>query len=215
MQDLNFARAIGEMDDAKLESISTIFCNSIPSKQCVSLITRLVTEGLRTTQNDFRALKKKLGDSKYSDEMIFGGFSDFLGGLEDLVGKPSRDLKEEMRKEHAHLSPVVSPNYHVHTTPQLEYDVVFSTTKPEAFDKTVQPDADPNLPRRDFKTLAQVREELALSLEMPVADTYFLDDLELAAIRLYTGESGTCFCGFVELIVYCVMIVKRYRKSAS
>ena len=188
VQDSNFARAVGDMDDAKLHSISTVFGNSISSMQSVSLITRLVTEGLRTTHNDFKALKKKLGDSKYSDEMIFGDFKEFVGGLEELVGKPSRDLEEEMRNEHAHDSDVVSPNYHVHTTPRLEYELVFSPTKPESFDKTVK-DADPNLQRRDFKTLAQVREELAISLQLTVADTGFLGDLELAAIRLYTGDS--------------------------
>ena len=140
------------------------------------LISQLVANGLQTTHYNGNELKNNPKDSKYCAELQFGDFSDFLAGLEGMVGKPDRNLLAGLTQEHENDHPIESSNYTVKTTPRLEFRFVFDETERPDFAET---SASSTKEKRIFKTLEGLRREEKLK---------DLSELELAAVRLYTGD---------------------------
>ena len=80
---------------------------------------------------------------KFRDEAAFtlayGGLDTFFGGLERLLGPPSAQLKEAMRREHClsadSHSHFYSPNYGVNTTSEIEWHFVDDPDAPQILTK--------------------------------------------------------------------------------
>lgn len=155
---------------------ATISENLTSTASMSQLIANLITNGLMATFKDGRDLKTK-HDSKFSGLLAFGSFESFLHGLEGLVGKPDRELLVAMKREHDSDQEFTSSNYKVKTTPRLEFQFVFDEKETAKFIETSKNASE----KRVFKSLKKLRED------DPSGKLALLSDLELAAIRLYTG----------------------------
>jgi hypothetical protein len=96
-----------------------------------ALLAKLAAElwqGARKLANARAATVGEL-QSKFLDEaaftMSYGGMDTFFGGLEKLLGPPSAQLREAMRREHCASAdskePFLSPNYGVNTSAKIEW----------------------------------------------------------------------------------------------
>ena len=127
--ELAFVRAIGRMDAlAGTEAVLRLLRNGPFLGQMASELYK----NAYTLANARAATATEL-QSKFLDESAFtlayGGMDTFFGGLEKLLGPPSPQLEQAMKREHCASADskefFTSGNYGVTTTSQIEWYFVF------------------------------------------------------------------------------------------
>jgi len=178
------------IETMKLIQVDTI--NKVLSQKqnkVIEKLARLITESVNETLTGLAKFEEHKG--KFQGEFKFGSVDAFIKGLEDMIGKPERDLGSGIAKDHFDKTTFVSRNYGVKTNPKLEFEHVFENFKDD-FDQSIALDLKkfPNGPiQRKCKTLDQIKQEALSLLEITQHDfdEMRLMDEEIKCLRLYTG----------------------------